>query len=102
VEVGPRTVHVISRKKLLEAAGVHTDLAGPLDVWYRIAKAATWESREDVRQQFPSADGVVKYTVFNIKGNSYRLISVINYRTKRLFIRDVLTHAEYDKEGWKK
>jgi mRNA interferase HigB len=95
-------VHVISRKKLLEAAGVHADLAAPLDVWYRIAKAATWESLEDVRQQFPSADGVEKFTVFNIKGGSYRLISEINYRTQKLFIRDVLTHAEYDKGGWKK
>jgi mRNA interferase HigB len=95
-------MHVISRKKLLEAASVHADLAVPLDVWYRIAKAAAWKSLEDVRQQFPSADGVGKHTVFNIKGGSYRLISEINYRTGRLFIRHVLTHPEYDKGGWKK
>jgi mRNA interferase HigB len=95
-------VHVISRKKLLEAAGVHADLAGPLEVWYRIAKAAQWESLEDVRQQFPSADGVGKHTVFNIKGGNYRLISEIYYQTQTLLIRYVLTHAEYDKEGWKK
>jgi mRNA interferase HigB len=95
-------VHVISRKKLLEAAGVHADLAAPLDVWYRIAKAAAWESLEAVRQQFPSADAVGKHTVFNIKGGNYRLITEINYRTKKLFIRDAITHAEYDKGGWKK
>ena len=95
-------MHVISRKKLLETAGVHADLAGPLDVWYRIAKTAAWDSLEDVRRQFPSADGVGKYTVFNIKGGSYRLISEINYRTKSVFIRYVITHAEYDQEGWKK
>jgi mRNA interferase HigB len=99
---GPETVHVISRKKLLEAASVHADLAGPLEVWYRIAKASTWESLEDVRQQVPSADRVEEYTVFNIKGNSYRLISEIYYQSKSLLIRYVLTHAEYDKEGWKK
>jgi len=40
-------------------------------------------------------------TVFIIKGNAYRLIVRINYRTGRVFIRHVLTHAEYDREGWK-
>jgi len=49
----------------------------------------------------PSADGVGKYTVFNIKGNAYRLIVEINYRSRRLFLRHVLTHAEYDKGAWK-
>jgi mRNA interferase HigB len=95
-------MHVIGRKKLFETAAVHAELAGPLNAWYRIAKAAAWDSLEDVRRQFPSADGVGKHTVFNIKGGSYRLISEINYRTKRVFIRYVITHAEYDKVGWKK
>lgn len=94
-------MHVVSRKRLLEASEVHGDLAGPLDVWYRVAKRADWKSLEDVRQQFPSADGVGAYTVFNIKGNSYRLITEINYQARRLYIRAVLTHAEYDREGWK-
>jgi mRNA interferase HigB len=95
-------LHVISRKRLLEAALEHGDLYAPLDVWYRIAKKAEWRSLEDVRKIFPMADGVGKYTVFNIKGNAFRLIAEINYRTGRLYIRHVLTHAEYDKGGWKR
>ena len=79
---------------------MHGDLSAPLDVWYRIAKRAEWRSLDDVRRVFPSADGVDRYTVFNIKGNSFRLIAEINYRTGRLFIRHVLTHAEYDRKGW--
>ncbi len=71
-------------------------------MWYRVAKKAEWKSREDVRRTFPSADAAGKYTVFNIKGNSYRLIVEINYRSGRLFIRHILTHAAYDKEGWKR
>jgi mRNA interferase HigB len=94
-------LHVISRRRLLEAAEAHGDLVGPLEVWYRIAKKAHWDSLEDVRCELPSADGVDKYTVFNIKGNKYRFIAEINYRTKTLFIRHVVTHAEYDKESWK-
>jgi mRNA interferase HigB len=94
-------VHVISRKKLLEAAVRHPELTVPLDLWYRVARKAEWHSLSRVRQSFPSADAVGKYTVFNIKGNSYRLIVEINYRTGRIFVRHVLTHAEYDKGGWK-
>ena len=95
-------MHVISRKRLLEAALQYGDLNAPLDVWYRIAKKAEWRSLEDVRTVLPSADGVGKYTVFNIKGNAFRLIVEINYRTGRLYIRHVLTHAAYDRGGWKR
>ena len=95
-------MHVISRKLLLQAAEKHGDLYGPLDAWYRIAKKAQWRSIEDVRKVLPSADGVGRFTVFNVKGNTFRLIVEINYRTGRLFIRNVLTHAEYDRGGWKR
>src|SRR5277367_482782 len=93
-------LHVISRKKLLEAADRHRDLAGPADVWYRIAKKAEWKSVAEVRRVFPSADAVGQFTVFNIKGNAYRLITEINYQTQKIFLRFVLTHAEYSKGGW--
>lgn len=95
-------MHVISRKALVEAGKQHPEVAKPLDAWYRIAKKAQWRSLADVRRTWPSADPVDGYTVFNIKGNSFRLITEINYKTKRLFIRYVLTHAEYDRGGWKK
>jgi mRNA interferase HigB len=94
-------VRVISRKKLLEAHEEHGDLAGPLDIWYRIAKRANWASLEDVRRDLPSADLVGRYTVFNIKGGHYRLICRINYEAQMVFIREVLTHAKYDKGRWK-
>jgi mRNA interferase HigB len=94
-------VHVISRKKLLEAARQHSDLFVPLDVWYRVAKKADWKTLNAVRETFPSADMVGQYTVFNVKGNSYRLIVEINYRSQRLYIRHVLTHTEYDRGKWK-
>jgi mRNA interferase HigB len=94
-------LHIISRKKLKEAATRHGELAAPLDVWFRIVKRASWQSLTDVRNTFANADSVGRWTVFNIKGNRYRLISEINYRFQRVYIRHVLTHAEYDQEGWK-
>jgi mRNA interferase HigB len=95
-------LHVISRKKLLEAAKEHPELVGPLDAWYRIARKARWRNLMEVRQVFPSADAVGKFTVFNVKGNAFRLITEINYHTGKIFLRYVLTHAEYNREGWKK
>jgi mRNA interferase HigB len=95
-------LHIISRKKLLEAARRHPELSEPLDIWYRIAKKSKWSNLAEVSRTFPTADVVERFTVFNIKGNAYRLIAEINYRTGRVFLRDVLTHAEYSKGGWKR
>jgi len=95
-------MHVISRKKLKEAALRHHDLEAALDAWFRIAKRALWQDLTDVRRTFATADAVEKWTVFNIKGNKYRLITEINYRFRRVYIRHVLTHAEYDQEKWKR
>ena len=94
-------LHIISRKKLLEAGNKHTILKEPLDVWFRIAKKALWRSLIDTRQDFPTADLVGKLTVFNIKGNAYRLICEIYYERQVVLVRHVLTHAEYDKGDWK-
>jgi len=96
-----RDLHIISRKKLKEAATRHGDIEAPLDVWFRIAKRALWQNLTDVRKTFASADSVSRWTVFNIKGNRYRLITEINYKFQRIYVRHVLTHAEYDQEEWK-
>jgi mRNA interferase HigB len=95
-------MHVISRKKLREAAGRRSELEAPLDAWYRIAKVALWRNLPDVRKTFANADSMAKWTVFNIKGNQYRLITEINYEFARIYVRHVLTHSEYDRGGWKR
>ena len=95
-------MHVISRKKLKEAAIRHAELEGPLDAWFRIAKKAGWKTLADVRKTFSTADVVGNLTVFNIKGNQYRLIAEINYQYGRLYVRHVLTHSEYDRGAWKR
>lgn len=86
----------------MEAAAKHSELGGPLDAWYRIAKRSQWQNLTEVRRTFPTADAVWKFTIFNIKGNAYRLITEINYRTGRVYLGRVLTHAEYSKGDWKK
>jgi mRNA interferase HigB len=99
-------LHVISRKKLLDAVNEHGGIDGPLDSWYRIAKSAEWRNIGEVRQIYPHADGVrvgsKVYTVFNISGNRFRLVTEVFYEDRTILISHVLTHAEYDKGTWKK
>jgi mRNA interferase HigB len=94
-------MHIVSRKRLLEFAEIHADAADQLDSWYRVAKSAEWVNLVSVRQTYPAADAVGNFTVFNIKGNDYRLITSIVYATQRIYIKYVLTHSEYDRDKWK-
>ena len=57
---------------------------------------------DDLRATFASADFVGGLTVFNIGGNKYRLIAAIHYNRRKVFIRAVLTHIEYDRGNWKR
>ena len=58
-------------------------------------------SFNDLRKTFPSADQIQNLTVFNIGGNKVRVITAIHYNRGIIYIRFVLTHAEYEKEKWK-
>jgi len=105
-ERGKSKLRIVTRRKLLEASRKHSGLADALESWYRIASGACWTSLQEVRLTYPQADGVAigakVFTVFHIRGNNFRLIVGINYRSQRVFIKHVLTHAEYDKGDWKK
>ena len=94
-------MHIISSSTLRSFFAKYADSKYSLIAWLKIAKTANWHNFVEVRQSFPSADLVGNLTVFNIGGNKYRLITYINYKTKKIFIREFLTHSEYDKNNWK-
>lgn len=79
----------------------HADAKSPLNSWFKIVNKEMFESFNDIRKIFPSADQVKNFVVFNIGGNKYRLIAFIRYNLRRVYIRHILTHKEYDKEKWK-
>ncbi|MGK7963118.1 type II toxin-antitoxin system HigB family toxin [Crocosphaera sp.] len=94
-------MRVISRRSLREFWEKHSSARNSLLLWYdRITKSSP-ENFVQLRQLFPSADLVGNFTIFNISGNHYRLITYIDYQAQMIFIRAVLTHAVYDKENWK-
>ena len=64
-------------------------------------KGNEFSTIEEIRELFPSADKVGKLTVFNIGGNKIRLIAAIHYNRRKVYIRAVLTHKEYDEGKWK-
>ena len=94
-------MHVITLRRLREFWTTHPDAEGPLRSWYRVVKQAHWQHVPDVRTLYGSADQVGKFTVFNIAGNKYRLITVIHFNTGRVYVRQVLTHPEYARGRWK-
>jgi mRNA interferase HigB len=94
-------MHVITRKRLNDFAGTYPETANALANWYRRMKSNDFSSIEEVRELFPSADKVGKLTVFNIGGNKIRLVAAIHYNRKKVYIRAVLTHEEYDEGKWK-
>jgi mRNA interferase HigB len=93
-------MHIITRKCLDEFYAIHSDAKGPLLAWYDIVKSVQFENFVHLRQYFPPADQVGKATVFNIKGNKYRLITAIHYNHKAIYTLEVMTHAEYSRNEW--
>jgi mRNA interferase HigB len=94
-------VHIISKKRLVAAGNRYPGALASLVRWYRVAKKARWTNIHATRADFPHADPLGKFAVFNIKRNEYRLITVIHYNRLKIYIRLVLTHGEYDKDPWK-
>jgi mRNA interferase HigB len=93
-------MHVITRKRLNEFAEKFPDSKSALARWYAAMKTGSSNFAE-LRAVFPTADRVGKLTVFNIGGNKVRLIAAIHYNRKKIYIRAVLTHAEYDEGRWR-
>ena len=94
-------MRIISKAAITEFCETNNEALEPLLHWHSVTKRATWNHMADVRADFPHADAVSIFTVFNLSGNKYRLISVIKYRWQIVYIRHILTHAEYDKGKWK-
>ena len=91
-------MHVISPKKVREFWAEHPDAETPLRVWLATVSRKSYADPHQVRADFPAADFLGGYkTVFDIGGNKYRLVVDMRYDLGRIYVRHVLTHADYDK-----
>lgn len=89
---------IIAKSTLREFWEKHADSEQYLKTWYDTAKSAKWLSPNDVKQSYINAS-ILRNSrvVFNIKGNSYRLIVKFNYEKQWAFIRFIGTHIDYDR-----
>jgi mRNA interferase HigB len=94
-------MHIITRKRLNEFAAEHPNATSALQQWYKQMKPGSFRSFAELRTVFPSTDQVGTLTVFNIGGNTARLIAAIHYNWQKVYIRAILTHTEYDEDRWK-
>jgi mRNA interferase HigB len=95
-------MRVITNRRLLEFAASHKDSSVPLQAWRKLMEFGSYENFADIRQVFGTADKVGDLYVFNICGNKYRLITFLQFERQLCYIKAVLTHKQYDKDGWKK
>jgi len=100
-------VRLIKESFIKACAPANSKVGKWLKSWTVVVKSSEWKNLQDLQRVYPSADSVkVKsgrsVTIFDVCGNDYRLITAIHYDKQRVYTLEFLTHAEYDKNKWKK
>jgi len=95
------TMHIISRKALQRFWKQYPESKNTLSRWFKAMQKSTFNNFSELRAAFPTADIVGDLIIFNISGNKYRLVVSIHFNRNKVYIRNVLTHGEYDKGDWK-
>ena len=99
-------MNIIATRTIRQFQEDYPDAASALDAWLEVAGKAHWESFNEVLETYAAAGQVGSCLVFNIRGNNDRLICGICYANQwvkgTLFVKNFLTHAEYDKGSWKR
>jgi mRNA interferase HigB len=98
-------MNVISRPAILVAAQRHPQAAEWLNAWWKVAKSQQWTNLSDVRAVYPSADQVGGCLIFDAPKGCRLVVGVMwadETKNGTLFVKHFLTHAEYDKDKWKK
>ena len=91
-------MRIVTYKRIQEFATKHADTQAPLNVWYHTITAKSWQNLTNIKHDFNSVDYVGNHRyVFNIKGNTYRLIAIISFNAQKVYIRFIGTHAAYDR-----
>jgi mRNA interferase HigB len=89
-------MHIITEKRLKEFWLLHPAAEAPMREWGKRMTNNEYQNFNALRADFPSADYVRPYTVFNIGGNKFRLVVHIRYDAHKVYVRGVWTHSEYD------
>lgn len=99
-------MRIVKESFLRAAAEANPKATKYLSAWVATVRAARWRNFEELRRVYSSADQVVVGSgnlviVFNVCGNTYRLIAAIHFNRQIAYILRFITHAEYSKDRWK-
>ncbi|MEG0879952.1 MAG: type II toxin-antitoxin system HigB family toxin [Janthinobacterium sp.] len=92
-------MRIVANKALMDFASRHPPAGEPMQAWRKVIESRPFANFAVLKSTFNATDRVGDYYVFNIGGNKYRIIAAIHFNRQLLFIREVLTHKEYD--AWK-
>ena len=90
-------MHLITHARILVAQQRLPECSRALDLWYRLMKRRTYRTFAELKAVFGSVDKVGNVYVFNVGGNKARIVAAIHFNRAKVFVRYVLTHAEYDR-----
>jgi mRNA interferase HigB len=76
---------------------IHPQSKAPLAAWFRVLEHGTFADFNAIKAAFRAADYVPPYTVFDVGGNKFRIVTSIHYNRERVYVRQVFTHPEYDR-----
>jgi mRNA interferase HigB len=103
-------VNVISRKRLrafYESKPERSRHAGAFEDWFKLTRKATWQSFQDAKALFGPTDVARDTgsgrtaTIFDVGGNKYRIIALVDYAGQTVLVTHVLDHKECDRGNWK-
>lgn len=89
-------MRIVANKVLMDFARKHPLAGEPMQAWRKVIESRPFANFAVLKSTFNATDRVGNYYVFNIGGNKYRIIAAIHFNRQLLFIRQVLTHKEYD------
>ena len=91
-------MRIVSYRAIAEYTALHADVKLALDEWYIKTEQSQWTCFADIRQTFGGADSIGNNRfVFNIRGNTYRIIAIVIFASQKVYLRFIGTHAEYSK-----
>jgi mRNA interferase HigB len=94
-------MHIITHTRIGVAQQRMPGSARALDVWYRLLKRGHYRTFAELKSVFGSVDKAGNVFVFDIGGNKARIVAAIHFNRAKVFVRHVLTRAEYDRDDWK-
>ena len=91
-------MRIVTFSRIKEFINQYPESKVALEEWYYKTSKSEWDKVTDIKQTFNSADYVGKSRfVFNIKGNHFRLVAIVIFASKKVYIRFIGSHSQYDK-----